>query len=340
MKAVVLTESRELELADIPDPTPGPDEVVVRPDHCGICGTDLHARELEILRAGVVLGHEFAGEVVAVGPGVDDWAVGEAVVANPNGHVCGECRFCRVGRYNLCPVATQQRPLGVQRDGGLAEYVALHTSYLRRLPAAVDTRRGAWVEPLAVAVRAVRTSPVRIGDSVAVIGAGPVGQLVVQMLRAAGATQVLVVEPSAHRRETAIRVGASTTATPGELAGMLADGAEPRIDHVLECSGHPTALQTGVDLVAAGGTMRMVGMPPSRPAFDAAAAIMKEVSIESGFIYVDEFEMAIDLLERDAIDVDVLTSTVVGLADFAAAFAALHRPEETVKALIRTADGR
>ena len=189
-----------------------------------------------------------------------------------------------------------------------------------------------------MALRAVRTSPVRVGDRVAVIGGGPVGQLVVQLLRHAGAARVLLVEPSAFRREVAVTAGASDTVTPGELAALLADGAQPHIDHVLECSGHPTALQTSIELVAAGGSVRMVGMPPSHPTFDATAAIMKEVSILSGFIYVDEFEMAIDLLERAAVDVDGLTSTVVGLADFADAFAALRRPEQTIKALIHTSD--
>jgi 2-desacetyl-2-hydroxyethyl bacteriochlorophyllide A dehydrogenase len=337
MKAVILSGERRHELVEVPAPEPRSGEVLVRSEFCGICGSDLHAPELtDLFRSGVIAGHEFAGEIVAVGPDVEGWQPGQRVTVNPNGNVCGRCRYCREGRYNLCQVATVERPAGVAVNGGMAEYVALHTSYLRALPDAVDTRRGAWTEPLAVAVRAVRTSPLRLGDSVAVVGGGPVGQLILQLLRRAGASRVVMIEPSAFRRDTALRVGADEALTPSDAADRLAAGELAELDHVMECSGHPTALQMGLDLVAAGGSIRLVGMPTSPPAFDAVQAIFKEVSILTGFIYVDEFSQAIDLLAAGAVDVDTLTSTVSPLADFADAFAALRRPESTIKALIAT----
>lgn len=336
MKAVRLSDERKPELIERADPVAGPGEVLVRSHYCGICGTDLHAAEIAVFREGVILGHEFSGEIVAVGEGVPDWSVGEAIVANPNGLTCGKCRYCQSGRQNLCSVATVENPLGVAKDGGMAELVALQTPYLNRIPDGLDTKTAAWTEPLAVAVRAVRTSPIRVGDSVAVIGGGPVGQLVLQVLRQAGAGTVTVIEPSPFRRELAGRVGADEAITPEELRRRLNDGEWEEVDLVMECSGHPSAVQTAVDIVAAGGTIRLIGMAPAPPAFNSEQMLFKEVRMVGGFIYVEEFPIAIDLLARDAIDTKTLTSLVTTLDDFAGAFDALRNPESTMKVLIAT----
>lgn len=336
MKAVILNDERRHELVDRPDPAPGPGEVLVRPHFCGICGSDLHAAEVDLFRVGVVQGHEFSGEIVALGEGVDGWQVGQRIVANPNGLVCGRCRFCRSGRYNLCPVATQQNPLGVAKDGGMAELVALPTPYLNALPEGMSTRHAAWVEPLAVAVRAVRTSPLRLGDSVAVIGGGPVGQLVLQVLRRAGASHVTLVEPSAFRREMGMRLAADEAITPHELAERLASGEQREVDLVMECSGHPSAVQSGLEMVTPGGTIRLIGMSPTPPSFDGPTAMLKEVSIVGGFIYVEEFPVAIAMVARGELDVDAMTTSVTPLADFAEAFDTLRQPEHTMKVLITT----
>jgi 2-desacetyl-2-hydroxyethyl bacteriochlorophyllide A dehydrogenase len=335
MKAVALSPSRDPELVDRPDPRPAADEVVIRIHYCGICGSDLHAKENQLYRPGVVLGHEFAGEILKAGPEVRGWKVGQLVSVNPNGNVCHRCAACRSGRANLCRVATLERPAGVVRDGGMAELVALHTSYLQPLPDGLDTRRAAWAEPLAVAVRAVRTSPAKVGDRVAVIGGGPVGQLVLQVLRRAGMGQVAMVEPSTFRRQTATRLGADQALAPDEARKALAGGELAPLDHVFECSGHPTTVQLGIDLLTPGGSLRLVGVSPRPVSFDPVTAIIKEVSILTGFIYVEEeFAQAVLLLASSAVDVDTLTTAVVPLEQFADAFAALRQPQSTVKVLI------
>jgi threonine dehydrogenase-like Zn-dependent dehydrogenase len=339
VKAVILNDERRHELVERPDPVAAPGEVLVRPHYCGICGSDLHAAEVDLYRVGVVQGHEFSGEIVAVGAGVDGWQVGQRIVANPNGLVCGVCRFCRSGRYNLCAVATRQNPLGVAKDGGMAELVALPTPYLNALPDGMSTRDAAWIEPLAVAVRAVCTSPLRIGDTVAVIGGGPVGQLVMQVLRRAGASHVLLVEPSTFRRDMGMRLAADEAITPQELAERLASGEQREVDLVMECSGHPSAVQSGLEMVAPGGTIRLIGMSPSPPSFDGPTAMLKEVSIVGGFIYVQEFPVAIGMVARGELDVDALTTSVTPLANFAEAFEGLRQPEQSMKVLISTTTG-
>jgi len=336
MKAVRLNDERQTELIVRDDPVARPGEVLIRSHYCGICGTDLHAAEIAVFQTGVIIGHEFSGEIVALGDGVTGWSVGERIVVNPNGMICGECKYCRSGRYNLCSVATVQNPAGVARDGGMAELVALAAPYLHAIPDGLDTKTAAWTEPLAVAVRAVRTSPIRVGDSVAVIGGGPVGQLVLQVVRRAGAGQVTVVEPSPFRRELALKVGADEAITPGELSRRVNEGEWEEVDLVMECSGHPTAVQTAVDMAAAGGTIRLIGMAPSAPSFDSQALLFKELSILGGFIYVEEFPIALDLLAKGAIDTETLTTMVTGINNFDAAFAALKNPESTMKVLIAT----
>ena len=163
------------------------------------------------------MGHEFSAEVVAVGPEVTGWSPGMRVTVNPNGNICGACPQCRTGRYNLCPVATQVMSLGVCRDGGMAEYAAVPAVHLHALPDTVDGLRGAWTEPLAVAVRSVASSGIRLGDDVTVIGGGPIGLLVVQLARRAGARRVTLIEPSAVRRS---RVPSSAPTTPGRRPSM------------------------------------------------------------------------------------------------------------------------
>lgn len=336
MKAVRLNEERNMELIEREDPVAGPGEVLVRSHYCGICGTDLHAGEMDVFETGVIIGHEFSGEIVDLGDGVSDWSVGDRIVANPNGLVCGECKYCRSGRYNLCSVATVQNPLGVGKDGGMAELVALKTPYLNRIPEGLDTRTAAWTEPLAVAVRAVRTSGIRVGDSVAVIGGGPIGQLVVQVARRSGAGRITVIEPSPFRRALALVVGADEGITPDELKQRLDAKDWQEVDLVMECSGHPAAVQTSVETAVAGGTIRLIGMAPTPPAFNSQQLLYKELSILGGFIYVEEFPIALDLLARGAIDTKTLTSLVTSMDNFAEAFAALENPESTMKVLIAT----
>jgi len=216
----------------------------------------------------------------------------------------------------------------------MAEYVALDVAYVHALPEGLDTRRGAWTEPLAVALRAVRTTPVRIGDSAAVIGGGPVGQLAIQLLRQAGASRVVLVEPSPFRRRMATRLGADQVLTPEELTAAQAGDDFREVDHVLECSRFVGAVQTALTMVAAGGTIRLVGISPTPPSFDAMDLVSREVQLLGGFIYVEEFAQAIDLLATGRIDVDALSTHETPLADFAQAFTALRQPEEAMKVLI------
>ncbi|MFF7655638.1 zinc-binding dehydrogenase [Streptomyces sp. NPDC007983] len=339
MKAVVLTPDRKIALEDRPVREPGRGEILIASEYCGICGTDLHAADLDLFAPPVTIGHEFSGVIAAIGHGVTGWNIGDRVTVNPNGNTCGVCEACRTSRTNLCKTAVFDNGLGVRRDGGMAEFATVPAVHLHRLPDSVDSKRGAWTEPLAVAIRAVRGSGIRLGDSAVVIGGGPIGLLTVQLLRRAGAARIDVVEPSGFRGDVAMSIGADAVYTPATLAEAVACGDFRPVDRVYECSGNPTAVQTAITLLSPGGTVQLIGVAAVPVAFSAMDALTKEITISANFIYAEEFDQAIELLSRDAVDVISLTSTVLTLDQHEAAFAALRRPDSTIKALIKTGTG-
>jgi threonine dehydrogenase-like Zn-dependent dehydrogenase len=322
-------------LAEVPEPWPRPGEVLVAPRLVGICGTDLHADGLRnLFRAPVVLGHEFVAEVVEVGgaDGVEGPAglcPGDRVVINPNGKVCGTCRECRAGLPNLCHSATRESCVGVQRDGGLAALCSLPLATVRPIPGDLADEVAVWTEPLAAAVRATSCLGEEPVELVAVLGAGPVGLLAAQLAGSAGAGGVLVVEPSPSRREVAQRLG-FRTAEPGEIGD-----ARGRCDVVVECSGSPVALASAVGLARPAGTVVVLGVSPSGVTLDATSLVTREVRIRGSMIYGPEFDTALDLLQRGAVDVASLDSGTLPLRDFPAAFDRMRHTPTVQKLFLR-----
>ena len=337
MKAVVLRDGDSIALEEQPEPQAGPGEVLVSTDHCGICGTDLHAPLLkELFKPNVVMGHEFSGEVVEVAPGVERWRPGDRVAVNPNGDVCGECDECRAGRYNLCRPTVLGNAVGVHRDGGMAKLVSLPPTVLHRVPDSLTGMQAAFAEPLAVAMRQVRVARFAVGGTAVVLGGGPIGLLTLQVLRRAGASHVAVVEPSPFRREMAGRLGADTTIDPNADDPADVFGSDlPRPEYAFECSGIPSGIRTGAALVRPGGTVAVVGICPQPMELDANDLIFKEVVVRGSFIYIEEFPLAIRLLEQGAIDVGAMTTGVMELDAYDEAFRLLAEPEGSVKILLR-----
>ena len=336
MRAVILGEDRKIRLEEVPVPDMGPGDVLLRPHFCGICGTDLHAPGMTAhFRSRVIMGHEFSGEVVATGEHVNGWEPGARVVVNPNGNLCGSCGACREGRLNLCRSAVFQNGIGIQHSGGMAEFVTVDPKVLHRLPDSVSSEHGAFVEPMATAVRVVRRSRFRLGSSAAVIGTGPVGLLVVQALRRAGASTITAIELSAFRRQAALDLGADlaldpVTTPPADLFGTELEPPE----FVFECSGGQGSLELAADIVRYGGRVSLLGLPSRPVELTATTVIGKEIEVVGNIIYVEEFPLAIDLLAKGAFDIDSLISMVLPIDRFDEAFEALANPVSTLKVLL------
>jgi 2-desacetyl-2-hydroxyethyl bacteriochlorophyllide A dehydrogenase len=333
MIGLVFGADHKPHVEELPEPTPEPDEVLLQVHFCGICGSDLHAAPPDF-QVGITMGHEFAGEVVAVGRAVQGWSVGDRACVNPNGDWCGRCWACQHGMHNMCP-HIWPTVIGLARNGGMAPLTAVRAHLLHRLPEEVSTKHGAWVEPLAVALRTVRRSGLAVGDPAIVFGAGPIGLLVTTLLRGAGATEITCVEPNKARASAAIAAGADHVLDPSQtpVEQHFADPiAAP--GHAFECTGVADVLRTAVKVLRPRGRLTVTGFARKAPFFDAADLLFKEIDIRGSFIYDDEFPAAIDLLARRKIDVDALTTGVLDVSQGPQAFEQMLTSADTIKMLL------
>jgi 2-desacetyl-2-hydroxyethyl bacteriochlorophyllide A dehydrogenase len=318
MNAVVFESVGSLALRSVPDPTPQPDEVVLRVAQAGICGTDLHIFRGEYLSTfPLIPGHEFVGEVVAVGRDVRGIAVGQRAVGDPN-LSCGNCEFCRSLQPNHC---RRWQAVGVTRAGAFAEYVALPARAVYPVPDSIDDAAAAFIEPLACVVYALGRIRVRAGDDVLIFGGGPMGLLLTQALRRVGGARLTLVEPNAQRAELARRVGADAVLTPAEASELPRDPGKFHV--VVDATGLPRVIERALDPLRPGGTYLQFGVAPigAHAAWEPYRIFRNDWTIVGSFALSQTFAPAIRWLEAGAIDVAPLVSHVLPLAEFAAGFA-------------------
>lgn len=314
MKAVLLTQPGSFEFVDMPDPECAPDEVIVQVANCGICGTDRAIFRGEAPASWpVVLGHEFSGVVVEVGTAVSGLVIGDRIAADPN-IVDGTCFFCRRGETHLCEGLT---PLGITRNGGFAELAAVPAQYAYRLPATVSTEHGSLVEPLACCVRGIDQAQIRLGDLVAVLGAGPIGCLLIQLARIQGAGTIVAVEPDEARRHHAMSAGADLTCTPEEAEAVLRDLRDPAPDVVIEASGRTQTAEWSIGLVRRGGTVVLFGVYPEqeRLSLNPYRVNEDELRIVGSLNNPNTHQRAIDLLGSGRVSLDGIITHRLGLED-------------------------
>lgn len=316
MRAAVLTEDRpRLDLADLPDPSPGPGEVLVRVSGCGICGSDLHVSST-VAPPGSVLGHEIAGTVEEVGAGVEGWSPGVAVTARPF-FGCGTCRFCRAGRADHCPDFAL---VGHHRWGGFAEAAVLSAAELFALPGALGPVERVLVEPLAVARRALRRGGLTPGEDVLVLGGGPIGLAVVHWARALGAGRIVVSEPVDARRRLALELGADIAIEPSGAAEMA--GAPL----VVECSGRAGLIDTGLQLADVEGRVCVVGICSTQDTIFPWWGLSKELDLRFAIYYGrEDFLETIDALDGGVLNPGAMVVEQIGIEDLPARFHELAR---------------
>ena len=311
MRAVEISSDRSLRLVDLPEEPLLPGQVRIAVRLAGICGSDLHMRDMPEISSGVVMGHEFMGLVSELGPGIEGWTVGERVVVNPL-DPCGDCRLCRAGRTPLCADAI---PGGIglgARRGAYAESVVVRKERLFRLPDHVTDTDGAVVEPLAVAVHGVRIAGVGPQDKFVVIGAGPVGIMTACALRAAKLEPVAVVDPADARRQLAADLGFPTAqGIDGPDAGeLLPDG----VDVVFDCTGHPAVIGAVMQVLNPAGRVIVLGVPMASSSVHLGWVAAREIEIRGSLGYTDDdFATAIDYLASGAISVPNFVTTVDSL---------------------------
>jgi 2-desacetyl-2-hydroxyethyl bacteriochlorophyllide A dehydrogenase len=288
--------------------------VIVHVATCGICGTDRAIFRGEAPAAWpVVLGHEFSGLVVEVGSQVTELAVGDRVAADPN-VVDGTCFFCRRGETNLCSGLS---PLGITRNGGFAEFAAVPATNAYRLPETVSVEDGSLVEPLACCVRGIDQARIGLGDIVAVLGAGPIGCLLIQLACIQGAGTVLAVEPDSARREHAMAAGADLTCGPEDAVAVLNELRDPAADVVIEASGRTQTAEWAIGLVRRGGTVVLFGVYPEqeRLSLNPFRVNEDELRIVGSLNNPNTHQRAIDLLASGRVALDGVITHRLGLED-------------------------
>ncbi len=328
MPAAVYRQPGQVVVEERPVPRPGPGEVLVEVDHCGICGTDIHLLLEGWGRPGIVAGHEYTGHVAGLGPGVAGWEIGQPVVGGTSPR-CGRCRRCVEGKPSQCE--NQGSITGGGHDGAFAGYVVVRAESLLELPAGLTTRQAALAEPMAVALHGITRSGAARGDRVMVIGAGPIGALSIAALVAGGIGPVIVVEPGERRRRLASDLGADEVIGPDDLERFPSWEPERlarRAVHVvLECSGRKEAIETGFHQLLRGGTLALVGAGIEPLAFDPNRFVLNELHVVGSFLYdQDGFARGLELLasdgfpidrliEADDVPLDRLSDALAGLAD-------------------------
>ncbi len=318
MRAVEVGEDRLLRVVELEPADPGPGQALLEVAYCGICGSDLHFRDVPALfPAGTIPGHEFSGRIVALGADVADWALGDRVCALPFAQ-CGRCEACLRADLLLAAQAISGGVgLGTGRPGAYAERVVVDARMLFALPDRVDDRAGALVEPLAVAVRAVACCETAPGEPVSVIGAGPIGLLVALVLRARGYGRVRLISRNGARGALAAELGLAV-ARPDEASDGDAQAC------VFECAGTGAAARLAVEIARPLGRIMLVGIAHEPLDLVAAPIVMKELTLRGVLTYTREnFADAIELLASGSIPTERLISAVLGLQDAEAAFRSL-----------------
>jgi 2-desacetyl-2-hydroxyethyl bacteriochlorophyllide A dehydrogenase len=332
-RSVEVGDDRRLAVVDRPLAAPGPGEVELAVAYCGICGSDLHFRDVpELFPGGTVPGHELSGRITAVGGGVEDWRPGDRVSVLPFAQ-CGACEACRAGEEQVCPHAVANGiGLGTGRAGGYAERVLVDARMLFALPDELDDDAAALAEPVAVGVHAVDKAGVDPREPVAVVGAGPIGLVTALVLRARGFERIVVVSRNPARARAAEQLGLATVA----LEDATSDSGEAPAA-VFECAGTPAAATLALELVRPLGRVVLVGIALEALSIPATAIVFKEAELVGALTYRrSEFADAIGLLAAGRIPADRLITAVVGLERAEEMFQMLTAPGNThLKVLLK-----
>jgi 2-desacetyl-2-hydroxyethyl bacteriochlorophyllide A dehydrogenase len=314
VKAVVIEEPGKITVSSLADPTPGPTEAVIDVEACGICGTDIHVLEgdLPMTPYPIVPGHEFCGEVVAVGSDVRNIRAGDFVAVDPS-LFCGHCRFCRLGRFNLCE---NWNATGVTRNGASAEFVLVPAANAFPLPAETPKHWGTLVEPLSCAVHGFDQIDPRLASSYLIYGAGTMGLLLAQLARHAGAGAVEMVDKNPARFELAKRLAA-------DRVGASADELDRPggWDVVIDATGVVPAIEDGLRRVGRGGTFLMFGVAGKDAVarFSPFRVYNDEIRIIGSMAVLHSFERALELLVRGVIDCEAMITHRYPLDEYATA---------------------
>ncbi len=340
MKSLLLEAYGQFAIAEVPRPEPGDGEVLVRVAACGICGSDVHGYDGSSGRRipPLVMGHEAAGVIAAVGPGVTSYKPGDRVTFDSTVY-CGQCIYCRRGEMNLCD---RRQVIGVscgeyRRDGAFAEYIAVPERILYRLPSKMSYPEAAMLEATSVALHAVKVSEVKKGDTALVVGAGMIGLLTMQALRAAGVGRVMIADIDETRLTLGELLGADEAlrGTGEEIAkAVLARTGGVGADAVFDAVGRAKTVAESIESVRKGGTVTLIGNIEPEVVLPLQKVVSRQIKIQGTNASAGEYPQAIELISSGRIHVRPLITTVAPLEEGPSWFDRLHAQEPNLMKVV------
>ncbi|KMY52399.1 NAD(P)-dependent alcohol dehydrogenase [Peribacillus loiseleuriae] len=341
MDAAVLTEVKNIEIQKREIPTPEADEVLIRIKTVGLCGSDVHYYEHGkigdyIVENPIILGHEASGEIVKVGEKVTELKVGQRVSIEP-GATCGKCDHCKEGRYNLCPhVEFLATP---PYDGAFCEYIAMRADLVFPIPDSMSYETAALIEPFSVGIHAISRGKLQSGETVVIMGMGPIGLVTAAAAKMAGAKTIIGVDLEQSRLDVAKEMGATHT------INLREDNLDDKVmeytngvgvDLAIETAGNPKAVQGTITSVRRGGRVVIVGMSPQDEVPVSISKIVdKEIDLMGVFRYHHTYPKAIEMLASKEIDIEKMITNQYQLSDAKEAFEkAIHDKTNTLKMMI------
>jgi L-iditol 2-dehydrogenase len=342
MKSLLLSEYNHLEIVDLPVPSVGSQEVMVAVNACGICGSDVHGYDGSSGRRipPIVMGHEAAGTVAAIGSDVEGFAPGDRVTFDSTVY-CGSCEYCQRGEINLCD---NRQVIGVscgdyRRHGAFAEYVVVPQRILYRLPPTISSTEAAMLEAVAVALHAVRISPVLGGETALVIGAGMIGLLTLQAARVAGCSRVLIADVDETRLKLATQIGADEVIHAGSaklVAEIHRRTNGKGVDLVLEAVGRNETVSAAVDCTRKGGTVTLIGNITPEVTLPLQKVVSRQLRLQGSCASAGEYPEAIELVANGKIQVKPLITAIAPLEEGPRWFERLHAREPNLMKIVLT----
>ncbi len=323
MKAAVYYGKHDLRVEEVPEKELKENEVMIKVKYCGVCGTDIHIFNGEGGSSSVtpplIPGHEFSGVVAKVGAAVKTLKVGDKVTADPN-DMCGECYYCKNGKQHFC---NNNIGIGTTVDGGFAEYVVMREKQVYKFSDKLSFMEAAMTEPIACCLHGIDLCEIKYGSTVLVMGGGPIGMIMLQLAKHAGASKVIMSEPVEEKRELALKLGADKVINPLEedVKDILGEYSA-NIDVVIECVGNVRTQADAIQFAGKGATIMYFGLAAPGESFSIQPddIFKKELKITSSFINPYTFERAVQVLESQTINLESLITNVVPLDEIVDVF--------------------
>lgn len=307
MRAAIFNGPLDLEIREYSLPAVGKNEILLKVESCGICGTDFHIfHGKSYAKPPVIIGHEYAGTIVETGKDVKEYNTGDHIAVDPNIY-CGECYYCKNGKINFC---TNLKALGVSMNGGFAEYSLVPVSQAHILPKDFPFSSAAFAEPLSCCIRGMDQAAIKHGESVVIIGGGTIGLLMLQLVKISGAGRIILVEPVEEKRKIAELLGADYVFDPADnnmilqITGITSGGP----DAVIECAGNSKAAELALTLPKRGGRVIIFGLSAKKETININLQdfFLKELSIKGSLLNPFTFSRAVELLVSNKIQADKL----------------------------------